>query len=185
MKIWRELLSYVKLIVIVVAITLVINNVVLINAKIPSPSMENTLMVKDRLFGFRLAYGINLNLFGYEISEKFKDPDRFDIVIFKSPDDESRLFIKRVIGLPGETVEIKDGKVYINDSSTPLDDSFIPEKMTGNYGPYKVPENCYFMLGDNRNNSNDSRFWKNKFVRLDQLVGKAVVRYYPSIKWLG
>ena len=132
MKIWRELLSYVKLIVIVVAITLVINNVVLINAKIPSPSMENTLMVKDRLFGFRLAYGINLNLFGYEISEKFKDPDRFDIVIFKSPDDESRLFIKRVIGLPGETVEIKDGKVYINDSRTPLDDSFIPEKMTGN-----------------------------------------------------
>ena len=185
MKIWRELLSYVKLIVIGVAITLVINNVVLINAKIPSPSMENTLMVKDRLFGFRLAYGINLNLFGYEISEKFKDPDRFDIVIFKSPDDESRLFIKRVIGLPGETVEIKDGKVYINDSSTPLDDSFIPEKMTGNYGPYKVPENCYFMLGDNRNNSNDSRFWKNKFVRFDQLVGKAVVRYYPSIKWLG
>ena len=185
MKIWRELLSYVKLIVIVVAITLGINNVVLINAKIPSPSMENTLMVKDRLFGFRLAYGINLNLFGYEISEKFKDPDRFDIVIFKSPDDESRLFIKRVIGLPGETVEIKDGKVYIHDSSTPLDDSFIPEKMTGNYGPYKVPENCYFMLGDNRNNSNDSRFWKNKFVRFDKLVGKAVVRYYPSIKWLG
>ena len=60
MKIWRELLGYVKLLVIVVAITLVINNVVLINAKIPSPSMEKTLMVKDRLFGFRLAYGINL-----------------------------------------------------------------------------------------------------------------------------
>ena len=114
MKIWRELLGYVKLIVIVVAITLVINNVVLINAKIPSPSMEKTLMVKDRLFGFRLAYGINLNLFGYEISEKFKDPERFDIVIFKYPDDESRLFIKRVIGLPGEVVEIKDGKVMVH-----------------------------------------------------------------------
>ena len=101
MKIWRELLGYVKVIVIVVVITLVINNVVLINAKIPSPSMEKTLMVKDRLFGFRLAYGINLDLFGYKISEKFKDPERFDIVIFKYPDDESRLFIKRVIGLPG------------------------------------------------------------------------------------
>lgn len=113
MKIWRELLGYVKLLVIVVAITLVINNVVLINAKIPSPSMEKTLMVKDRLFGFRLAYGINLDLFGYEISEKFKDPERFDIVIFKYPDDESRLFIKRVIGLPGEVVEIKVNK---NDS---------------------------------------------------------------------
>ena len=185
MKIWRELLGYVKLIVIVVAITLVINNVVLINAKIPSPSMEKTLMVKDRLFGFRFAYGINLNLFGYEISEKFKDPERFDIVIFKYPDDESRLFIKRVIGLPGEVVEIKDGKVYIDGSPTPLDDSFIPEKMIGSYGPYTVPENCYFMLGDNRNDSKDSRSWKNKFVRFDQIVGKAVVRYYPSFKWLG
>ena len=80
--------------------------------------MEKTLMVKDRLFGFRLAYGINLNLFDYEISEKFKDPERFDIVIFKYPDDESRLFIKRVIGLPGEVVEIKDGKVYIDGSPT-------------------------------------------------------------------
>ena len=146
MKIWRELLGYVKLIVIVVAITLVINNVVLINAKIPSPSMEKTLMVKERLL--------------------------------------SRLFIKRVIGLPGEVVEIKDGKVYIDGSPTPLDDSFIPEKMVGSYGPYTVPENCYFMLGDNRNDSKDSRSWKNKFVRFDQLVGKAVVRYYPSFKWL-
>ena len=136
MKIWRELLGYVKVIVIVVVITLVINNVVLINAKIPSPSMEKTLMVKDRLFGFRLAY------------------------------------------------EIKDGKVYIDGSPTPLDDSFIPEKMVGSYGPYTVPENCYFMLGDNRNDSKDSRSWKNKFVRFDQLVGKAVVRYYPSFKWL-
>ena len=174
-----------KLIAIVVAITLVINNVVLINAKIPSPSMEKTLMVKDRLFGLRLAYGINFDLFGYEVSEKFKDPDRFDIVIFKYPDDESLLFIKRVIGLPGEVVEIKEGKVYIDGSSTPLNDSFIPEKMTGNYGPYTVPENCYFMLGDNRNDSEDSRFCKNKFVRFDQLVGKAVIRYYPSFKWLG
>ena len=146
MKIWRELLGYVKLIVIVVAITLVINNVVLINARIPSPSMEKTLMVKERLL--------------------------------------SRLFIKRVIGLPGEVVEIKDGKVYIDGSPTPLDDFFIPEKMVGSYGPYTVPENCYFMLGDNRNDSNDSRSWKNKFVRFDQLVGKAVVRYYPSFKWL-
>ena len=142
-----------------------------------------SLPVSDN--SFRLAYGINLDLFGYEISEKFKDPERFDIVIFKYPDDESRLFIKRVIGLPGEVVEIKDGKVYIDGSPTPLDDSFIPEKMIGSYGPYTVPENCYFMLGDNRNDSKDSRSWKNKFVRFDQIVGKAVVRYYPSFKWLG
>ena len=185
MKIWRELLSYIKIIVIAVAVALVLNNVVIINAKIPSPSMENTLMVKDRLFGFRLAYGINLDLFGCKISEKFRDPERFDIVIFKYPDDESRLFIKRVIGLPGETVEIKDGKVYIDDSETPLDDSFIPEKMLGNYGPYKVPENCYFMLGDNRAVSKDSRYWTNTYVRRDKIIAKAFFMYWPKFKWLG
>ena len=113
MKIWHEVWDYIKMIIIVVAIVLVINNVVLINAKIPSPSMEKTIMTGDRIFGFRLAYGINLDLFGHEISKKVKDPERFDIVIFKYPDDESQLFIKRVIGLPGETVEIKDGKVSV------------------------------------------------------------------------
>ena len=182
MKIWRELLGYVKLLVIVVAITLVINNVVLINAKIPSPSMEKTLMVKDRLFGFRVAYGINLNLFGYEISEKFKDPERFDIVIFKYPDDPSQLFVKRVIGLPGETVNIVDGKVYINDSEEPLDDSFCPETPEGSFGPYTVPEGCYFMLGDNRNHSMDSRYWQNPFVEEDAIEAEVAVRYWPLNK---
>ncbi len=139
MKIWHEVWDYIKMIIIVVAVVLVINNVVLINAKIPSPSMEKTIMTGDRIFGFRLAYGINLDLFGHEISKKVKDPERFDIVIFKYPDDERQLFIKRVIGLPGETVEIKDGKVYIDGSETALDDSFIPEKMKGSFGPYTVP----------------------------------------------
>ena len=140
MKIWHEVWDYIKMIIIVVAIVLVINNVVLINAKIPSPSMEKTIMTGDRIFGFRLAYGINLDLFGHEISKKVKDPERFDIVIFKYPDDESQLFIKRVIGLPGETVEIKDGKVYIDGSETALDDSFIPEKMQGSFGhiPFRI-----------------------------------------------
>ena len=114
MKIWHEIWDYVKMIIIVVAVVLVINNVVLINAKIPSESMEKTVMTGDRLFGFRLAYGINLDLFGNQISKKISDPKRDDIVIFKYPDDESQLFIKRVIGLPGETVEIKDGNVYID-----------------------------------------------------------------------
>ena len=183
-KFERRNMGFVKMIIFVVVIVLIVNNVVLINAKIPSESMEKTIMTGDRIFGFRLAYGLNLDLFGNEISYKWKDPERFDIIIFKYPDDESQLFIKRLIGLPGETVEIRDGKVYINGSETPLDDSFVPETPTGDYGPYKVPENCYFMLGDNREHSRDSRFWDNTFVEFDQIVGKALVRYFPSIKLL-
>ena len=95
---------------------------------------------------------------------------------------ESQLFIKRGIGLPGETVTIRDGKVYIDDSTEPLDDSFTPETPVGDFGPYVVPENSYFMLGDNRNWSKDSRFWENTYVTFDEIVGKAVIRYLPSIK---
>lgn len=184
MKIWKEIWEYVKLIIIVVVTVLFLNNFILINAKIPSQSMERTIMTGDRIFGFRLRYGLNLDLFGNKISKKWDDPQRFDIIIFHYPDDESQLFIKRLIGLPGETVEIRDGKVYIDGSDTPLDDSFVPETPRGDFGPYQVPENCYFMLGDNRQQSRDSRYWENTYVRFDQIVGKAIVRYFPSIKLL-
>lgn len=182
MKIWEEIWDYIKLAIFVFVFVMIVNNVILINAKIPSESMEKTIMTGDRIFGFRLAYGINIDFMGLEYSHKFKDPERFDIMIFKYPDDESQLFIKRVIGLPGETVNIVDGKVYINGSEEPLDDSFTPEMPVGSFGPYTVPEDSYFVLGDNRNWSKDSRFWNNTFVRFDQIVGKAVFRYYPSIK---
>lgn len=172
--------EYVKMILIVVVIVFVVDYVVLINAQIPSQSMETTVMKGDRLFGNRLAYGINLRIFGNSVvSKKYKDPERFDVIIFHYPDDESQLFIKRLIGLPGETVEIRDGKVYIDGSEEPLDDSFVPETPTGNYGPFEVPEDCYFMMGDNREHSNDSRFWDNHYVRFDQIVGKAMFRYWP------
>ncbi len=168
---WKELWEYVKMILIVVVVVLIVNNFLLINAKIPSESMENTIMTGDRIFGNRLAY-------------MFSDPQRYDIVIFKYPDDETQLYIKRVIGLPGETVEIREGKVYIDGSDTPLDDSFTPETPLGNYGPYTVPEGCYFMLGDNRNYSKDSRFWQNPYVEKDKILGKAVFKYFPGFKIL-
>ena len=168
-SILEELWEYIKMIIFVVVVVFIVNNVLLINAKIPSESMEDTIMTGDRIFGNRLAY-IN------------KDPQRFDIVIFKYPDDETQLFIKRVIGLPGETVEIRDGKVYIDGSETPLDDSFTPEPPQGNWGPEVVPEGSYFILGDNRNRSKDSRFWTNTFVKKEKILGKAVLRYFPSPK---
>ncbi|MFR8139742.1 MAG: signal peptidase I [Blautia hansenii] len=170
-SLWKELWEYVKMILFVVIVVLVVDNFLLINAVIPSESMENTIMTGDRIFGNRLAY-------------LFDDPERFDIVIFKYPDDESQRFIKRVIGLPGETVEIREGKVYINGSDTPLDDSFTPETPVGNFGPYTVPEGCYFMLGDNRNNSRDSRMWDNPYVKKEKILGRAVLRYFPGIEVL-
>lgn len=166
-----EVLDYVKVIIFAVVFVLIVNNFILINALVPSESMEKTIMTGDRIFGFRLAY-------------QFDEPERFDIVIFKYPDDpeQKELYIKRIIGLPGETVNIVNGKVYINGEQIPLDDSFCPETPIGDFGPYTVPEGCYFMLGDNRNCSKDSRFWENTYVREDQIVGKAMLRYYPSIK---
>ena len=173
------------MIIIVVLIVTLINNVVLINAKIPSESMEKTVMTGDRLFGFRLAYGINIDLFGHEISKKIKDPERFDIIIFKYPAHQKKLSNTPPSGRPGQKGQITPAKVNTNDSEIPLDDSFIPEKARGNFGPYEVPENSYFMLGDNRNHSKDSRCWKTtNFVTFDEIVGKAVIRYYPSVKLL-
>lgn len=185
MKFWKEIWEFAKLILFVLIFVVIVDQVVLINAKIPSESMEKTIMTGDRIFGFRMAYGPNLQFFGKHAGYKMKEPERFDVVIFKYPDDESQLFIKRIIGLPGETVNIVDGKVYINDSKEPLDDSFVPEEPVGSFGPYEVPEDSYFMLGDNRNYSKDSRFWENTYVTFDQIVGKALFRYYPSLKIIG
>ena len=182
MRIWKEIWDYAKMIIIVVVIVTLVNSVVLINAKIPSESMEKTIMTGDRIFGFRLAYGLNLDFFGHEISKKIKDPERFDIVIFKYPDDETEWFIKRVIALPGETVLVKDGKVYINGSKKALSEPYIKEEPVEDFGPYKVPKNGYFVMGDNRNNSNDAREWETHYVSRDEVLGKAWFRYYPSIK---
>ena len=184
---WGEIMEWVRMLIIVIAVVILIDGVIMINAKIPSASMEDTIMTGDRIFGFRLAYGININLFGLEYHKKLKEPERFDIVIFKYPDNEKERYIKRIIGLPGEKVEIIDGKVYINDAEEPLDDSFVRNEPIGSFGPFYVPEDCYFMLGDNRNNSKDSRFWDNKFVKFDKIIGKAVFRYWPlnTMKYLG
>ena len=131
--------------------------------------MEDTILRGARVYDNRLAY-------------VFSEPERFDIIIFKYPDDESQLFIKRIIGLPGETVEIRGGNIYIDGSEGPLDDVDTKETMEGSFGPYTVPEGCYFVMGDNRNNSRDSRYWEHTFVSEDEILGKAVFRYWPVNK---
>lgn len=168
----KELWEYLKMMVFVVAAVLIVNQFVLINARIPSGSMENTIQAGDQIFGNRLAY-------------LFDDPERLDIVIFKYPDDRSQYFIKRVIGLPGETVEIIDGDVYVTNTDGEemlLDETYLPEDAHGTFGPYTVPDDCYFMLGDNRNWSKDSRFWTNTFVPKEDILGKAALRYWPLNK---
>ena len=105
--------------------------------------------------------------------------------MFHYPDNEKEIYVKRIIGLPGETVQIVNGVVYVTktDGKTiQLDDSFITTGTPyGDFGPYEVPEDSYFMLGDNRNNSKDSRYWKNTYVKKDKIIGKVKFRYYPSI----
>lgn len=164
----REILDWVIVIAISAILAFALDKFIIVNAKIPSASMEPSIMTGDRLIGNRLAY----------IS---KDPQRGDVVIFLYPDNEKEYFIKRVIGLPGETVTVRDGKVYIDDAEAPLDESaYLKIVPVGDFGPYKVPEGAYFMMGDNRNNSMDSRFWNNPYVYKDKILGKAWFRYYPN-----
>jgi signal peptidase I len=134
---------------------------------IPSGSMEPTLAVNDRLIVDKVSY-------------KFGKPQRGDVVVFnptQALEDQKfhDAFIKRVIGLPGDQVEVKDGKVFINDNA--LDENYTKEMPNYKMQPVKVPENQYLVLGDNRNNSYDSHYWG--FVPQDKLVGKAVVRFWP------
>ncbi|MEM9007623.1 MAG: signal peptidase I [Cyanobacteria bacterium P01_F01_bin.86] len=135
---------------------------------IPSGSMEPTLEINDRLVVEKVSY-------------HFNPPERSDIVVFWPPDDlfqegERRdAFIKRVVGLPGDTVEIADGTVFVNGES--LIEDYIKEPPVSDWGPETVPEGSYLVLGDNRNSSFDSRSWG--FVSQEDIIGKAVVRFWP------
>lgn len=104
-----------------------------------------------------------------------------DIVVFRYPDDESEIYVKRVIGLPGDTIAIEDGKIYINGSTEPLQEDYLKEEWTVATGPYtfEVPEGSYFMMGDNRNDSWDARYWSNTYVTKDKILGKALFTYWP------
>lgn len=161
----NTILSWAITIAIALALALLINNVLIVNASVPSGSMETTIMTGSRMFGLRVSYWGS-------------DPVRGDIIIFKYPDDPSKNFVKRVIGMPGDTVEIIDGVTYVNGEE--LEETYLNETPADlDFGPYEVPEDSYFVMGDNRNHSNDSRMWKNTYVPRNAVLGKAVFCYWP------
>jgi signal peptidase I, bacterial type len=164
----KEMISWIIIFVLAIAIAVFINKVVIFKVVVPTGSMENTIMVGDRVITLRLSYQLH-------------DPERGDIIVFPFPDDESLDYIKRIIGLPGETVEGKDGYVYINGKK--LKESYVTSTLDEDFGPYVVPENSYFMMGDNRDASEDSRVWNDKFVKRKKIIGKALFKY-PNFTWL-
>lgn len=133
---------------------------------IPTGSMLPTLQINDKLIIDKLSY-------------KFQEPQRGDVVVF-NPTEELRkqykdAFIKRIVALPGETVEVSNGRVYINDQ--PLNEDYIAEPPNYQWGPETVPLNHYLVLGDNRNNSYDSHYWG--FLPRENIIGRAIVRFWP------
>ncbi|MCR5322087.1 MAG: signal peptidase I [Lachnospiraceae bacterium] len=166
----KELLDWLIIFAAAFALAYALTHFVIIKTEVISGSMISTLNVDDHVVANRLAY-------------VFSKPKRGDIIFFAYPDDESKTYVKRIIGLPGEKVEIIKGKVYINDSDEPLEEPYLNEKMKKeNFGPYYVPEGCYFVMGDNRNISVDSRYWDNKFVTYSEIYGKAWFRYRPNLQ---
>ena len=167
----REAISFMTPIVVALIIAIFLKTCIFANIVIPTGSMLNTIQDGDRIIASRLAY-IN------------DEPQRYDIIIFKYPDDETQLFAKRIIALPGETIEVKNGIVYITDKngnkSTARTDFITNCIPTGNFGPYTVPLGSYFVMGDNRNDSWDSRYWDNKTVKKGKIIGKVKFRYFPN-----
>ncbi|MCL2397085.1 MAG: signal peptidase I [Defluviitaleaceae bacterium] len=164
----KEALSWIIMLGLAVAAALLIRNFVIVNAVVPTGSMRPTIAEQDRLVAWRLSY-------------VFGEPQRYDVVIFRFPDDESILYVKRIIGMPGETVDIIDGQVFIDGSSEPLNDEFLLGPAVGSDQTFHVPEGSFFVLGDNRNDSHDSRTWRNTFLPRDNILGRAAFVYWPRL----
>jgi signal peptidase I len=185
--------EYAETLAVAVLLALFIRTFVVQAFKIPSGSMIPTLKIGDHILVNKFLYGVRIPYFDL-VWVPFSRPQRGDIIVFKYPKDEEKDFIKRVIGLPGDTVQMKDKEVYVNGQR--LEESYaihqeenepfarmIPEK--DNYGPVSVPADSYFVMGDNRDQSLDSRFWG--FVHFNKIKGKAFVIYWSwdgSDRWV-
>ncbi len=151
--------------------------------KIPSESMVNTLIIGDCLFVNKFIYGIKVPFTNLRLPE-IRSPQRGDVVVFRFPLDPSKDYIKRLVGVPGDKIEIRDKNVYVNGTlyqtlhELHTDNRIMAKELTtrDNLGPIEVPANSYFMMGDNRDNSYDSRFWG--FVASGDIVGLAFIKYW-------
>lgn len=184
--------EYAEAILIAVILALFIRTFVIQAFKIPSGSMIPTLLVGDHILVNKFIYGVKIPFIRKTIISLTR-PKRGDVIVFIYPKDRSKDFIKRVIGMEGDTVSIVDKKVHINGK--PFDDPYgvhndifiFPERIEprDNFGPVTVPKNAVFVMGDNRDNSRDSRFWG--FVNLKDVKGKAFIIYWSwdnfSVKW--
>ncbi len=188
---WQKLLKeYSEALIIALVLAMIIRTFFIQAFKIPSGSMLDTLLIGDHLLVGKMAYGIKIP-FTDKYLINFSDPQHEDIVVFPFPEDPSKDFIKRIIGVPGDVIEVKDKVVYRN--SEKLDEPYVkhtdPEVRNGprdNKGPLTVPEGKYFVMGDNRDESYDSRFWG--FVDEGTIKGKAWILYWSwqgitDIRW--
>ena len=183
--------EYTEAILIALLLALLIRTFIIQAFKIPSGSMESTLLIGDHILVSKFSYGthipneipfLNIKLFD-DIVLFSEIPQRGDIIVFKFPKDEKRDFIKRVIGLPGDFLEVRRQKVYINDklyedaharhTDPASNDSLVPRD---DFGPVLVPEEYVFVMGDNRENSQDSRYWG--FLNVKKIRGKALMIYW-------
>ncbi len=168
---WRENLESLLW---AVALALVIRTFIIAPFKIPSGSMRQTLIEGDRILVNKFIY-------------RFREPQRGDIIVFRYPEDPKRPFIKRLVGLGGDEVEIRDRRIWVNDE--PLDGSGIfQSNQYYNQGKYgregegvEVPKDAYFVLGDNSASSHDSRFWG--FVPRKLVIGRALCIFWPLKRW--
>lgn len=131
---------------------------------VDGPSMQPTLHTGERLLIDKVTY-------------RLRDPHRGDVVVFRYPSDPRQYYIKRVVGLPGDEIRITGGLLHIN--GTAIHEEYTIGPIFGEYGPYTVPDGRYFVLGDNRNNSEDSRSHRVGAVPRDLIIGRALVRYWP------
>lgn len=176
--------EYIESLVIAAIIAFLVRGFIVQAFKIPSSSMESTLLIGDHLLVNRLSYVVKVP-FTDIVLFRLGSPERGDVIVFRYPVDRSKDFIKRVVAKPGDVVEIRDKAVYVNgkEASNPHANfaeptTILPAELSkrDNMAPIAVPKDSYFVMGDNRDRSLDSRFWG--FVNQNDLVGRAFIIYF-------